>query len=377
MIKVALVRGKHLNQFEAQNYLPGKRIAFIAFSSLHPISSVFPFPHIKLPSLTDLPLPERLVKVVANRTLGDAQFLFGLESHAPYFDLFHTADSHYGYSYQLARLRAEKRIGILVSTSWETIPFNNESVSKKKAIKRFSQKHTDYFICYTDRAKNALLKEGVRPEQINLVRLGVDIERFKPAVDRKKKGFTILFVGRLVPEKGVIDLYRAFRSIYRKDMKLRIVGDGPLGSQIESMRENDHLEDVVYIESTNYSHIHKTYQEADLFVLPSRRTKTWEEQYGMVLIEAMASGLPVITYATGAIPEVVGNAGIVHREGDREGIINSLTRLYRDPKERLKRGTMGRKRAETFFDRLKTGRRLVQLYEMWYEKHNLHYPRKK
>ena len=61
--------------------------------------------------------------------------LFGLDKLSNKFDVFHTADPHYYYSYQLAKLRKKNLIKTLIATSWETIPFNNESIGKKKLIK--------------------------------------------------------------------------------------------------------------------------------------------------------------------------------------------------------------------------------------------------
>ena len=179
MIKVALVRGKYLNNFEGQNYIFNKKeIELTGISSLCPIHGNFPFPLIKLPSLADLG-NSRLLKFVTNRTLGDGQILFGLEKLVDEFDIFHTADPHYYYSYQLAKLKERGLIKKLIVTSWEIIPFNNETVKKKKEIKRFVLKQADYFICYTNKAKECLIKEGVDERKIEVVRLGVDLDKFK------------------------------------------------------------------------------------------------------------------------------------------------------------------------------------------------------
>src|SRR3990167_6532882 len=138
MIKVCFVRGKYLNNFEGQNYLFNpNNILFTAVSSLFPLHRNFPFPVKKLPSLADLPFFERGIKYLTNRLVGDSQVLFGLEGFAHSFDIFHTADPHYFYSYQLAKLRKKNLIKNLIMTSWETIAFNNESASEKRYIKYF------------------------------------------------------------------------------------------------------------------------------------------------------------------------------------------------------------------------------------------------
>src|SRR3990167_3506084 len=176
MIKICLVRGKYLNNFEGQNYLFGKNdILLTAVSSLFPLNRNFPFPVIKLASPADFPLFAREIKYFANRLLGDSHALIGLEELAGKFDIFHTADAHYYYSYQLAKLRQKNLIKKLLVTSWETIPFNNESVYKKKQIKYFTLKNTDHFICHTAKAKNVLIEEGIDENKISLIRLGIDL----------------------------------------------------------------------------------------------------------------------------------------------------------------------------------------------------------
>lgn len=345
MIKVALVRGKYLNNFEGQNYvLRSKQISLTGISSLFPLHDRFSFPVIRLPSIADLErlaILRRLVKIAGNRIMGDSQILFGLEKLADKFDIFHTADPHYYYSYQLARLRARNLIRKLIVTSWETMPFNNESVVRKKFIKRFTLKQADYFVCYTDRAKQVLIKEGVSEDKIEVVRLGVDLEKFKVQRSKMKdkKELVILFVGRLVKEKGVDDLRSAFNNIKNSRLRLNIVSSQP------------------------YEQMPGIYQNADIFVLPSKTTKTWEEQYGMVLIEAMASGLPVIAYDSGAISEVLGETGILVKEGNIDELTISISRLIKSSNLRFKLGKMGRRRAEKEFDSRKTAKKLINIYE--------------
>jgi len=362
MIKVALVRGKYLNNFEGQNYVfpSSSLIKLTAISSLFPINSTFPFPTIKLASMSDFG-NNRLFKFLTNRILGDSQILFGLEKLADKFDIFHTADPHYYYSYQLAKLRSRNLIKKLILTSWETIPANNESISRKKLIKRFTLKQVDEFICHTNRAKRALIKEGVDERKIEMVRLGVDINRFKfqfPNSNfpiRQAQGpefiegqtiskfqfpkINILFVGRLVKEKGVEDLQRAMAAIKNSRIKLKIVS------------------------SVAYEQMPRVYQNADILVLPSKTTKTWEEQYGMVLVEAMACGLPIVAYDSGAIAEVIGGVGILVKEDDVDGLRRAILELINDSNLRAKLGKMGRERVICEFDSLKTAKKLAKIYE--------------
>lgn len=333
MIKVALVRGAYLNNFEGQNYIvDSKQMRLSAVASLRSIHASFPFPVIRLPSLTDIGLHS----YIGNRLLGDRQILWGLERYAADFDIFHTADSHYYYSYQLAKLRQVNKIRCLIATSWETIPFNNETVAKKKQMKRFTQHYIDHFICYTNRAKQCLVTEGVNPQKITVIRLGVDIKLFKSKKTIRSRQTRILFAGRKVGEKGYGDLIEAVQDI--KNIKL------------------------VFTNNVAYHDMPHAYQSSDILVMPSKSTKTWEEQYGMVLVEGMASGLSIIAYRSGAIPEVLGSAGLLLKEGDTESLRRAITQLATNPLQRTKLGTMARRRAVKYFDSRQTAKKIERLY---------------
>src|SRR3989344_8615059 len=375
MIKVCFIRGKYLNNFEGQNYLFNRKdIQFTAVSSLFPLHRRFPFPVQKLTSPVDLPFFNRGIKYLGNRILGDSHMLFGLDELSNKFDVFHTADPHYYYSYQLAKLRKKNLIKNLIVTSWETIPFNNESLERKKEIKYFTITWTDHFICYTEKAKSVLIKEGVRPDKISVVHLGVDLNKFYPAVKDKKsksKKITLLFVGRLVKEKGIVDLYEAFKNLKSqisnlksktKILKLKIVGDGSLRDYLQNQIRLDNFINEITIEKQNYEDIPEVYQESDILVLPSKRSKSWEEQYAMVLVEAMASGLPIVAYDTGAISEVAGEAGILIPEGNIEKLATTIKQLIEVDSLRAKLGKMGRKRAEMMFDASKSAKKITEIY---------------
>ena len=88
----------------------------------------------------------------------------------------------------------------------------------------------------------------------------------------------------------------------------------------------------------------------------------------MVLVEAMASGLPIIAYDTGAIKEVVGNAGIYIHEGDVGGLTFAIENLIKDTDFRIKVGTIGRERVKREFDCRKTAKKIEKLYEKLYLK---------
>ena len=363
-MKISFIRGAYLNNFEGQNY----DLPITGYSSLFPVDSNVPFPLIKLPSIADLqkvPFLNLPIKYSANRILGDSQVLFGLESHIKNADIVHIADPHYYYAYQAACMREKGFIKKLVSTWWETIPFNNEGTAAKKRLKRFVMNNTDLFICYTDKAKKCLIEEGVVPEKIRTISLGVDLVHFSKKRVIDPDTFTILFVGRLVQEKGIRDLYDAFKLLVKEKnaVRLKIIGSGPLEKVFRKKIQNDRLTHVVSIERKTYASMVEQYHQADVLCVPSRSTHTWEEQYGMVFIEAMACGIPIVSYDTGVIKSVVGNAGLIVDEDDIQGLTASIIRIIEDKELGKKLGTMGRERARILYDSRKTRDAIFNLYK--------------
>lgn len=382
-MKILLVRGAFLNRFEGQNFEPlAKKYQLIGIASKTPIDKQFNFPVETFFSPYDLVrrsgrFAGRLLRGLFNRTLADSHFLFGLKNYVKKngpFDIAHVAETYYGYDLQAINLKKEGFIKKVVSTCWETIAFNNETVAKKKRIKEKVRSGIDLFICPTERARQALIKEDVEQNKIKVIRLGVELKKFKSKnkkgkIDGTAKNFTILFVGRLVEEKGVMDLYNAFVKIKNSklkakdyNLKLKIIGEGPLKQSIDLRVRGDCLRSFVTIVTKLYGEMPQVYQDSDILVLPSKKTKTWEEQYGMVLVEAMASGLPIVAYKSGAIPEVLGDVGLLVGEGDIEGLKKAILSLVEDKRLKTKLGRRGRSRAEDKFNRLKIAKKLEKIY---------------
>ncbi len=371
---IALVRGAFTTDFELQNYSPlskVKNIKINVFSSLFPLHTPTDIRCTRLPSPADLihtkfansiPLFTRAMSALFNRTLGDSQLLVGLSKRLSEYTILHTADTHYYYSYQCAQVKRRFPRKFLISTSWETIPFNNEKTGSKKFIKKFVQKYTDLYICHSIKAKQALLFEGVDKSRVIHMHLGIDVERFTPSSAHEK---IIIFVGRLVPEKGPLVLLEAFRQIVVRypEYRLLYVGSGPLKSTIIAKARKYKLSNKITSMKSSYNTIDQLYRKAALFVLPSISSATWEEQYGMVLLEALASGLPIIGTDSGAIPEIIGRAGFIIPQNNEEALATQMETLLGQPKLLYKHATLSRERALKHFNRVDYARKIKQLYE--------------
>jgi glycosyltransferase involved in cell wall biosynthesis len=179
-------------------------------------------------------------------------------------------------------------------------------------------------------AGEILRRKGLRASPV-LLPLGVDVERFEP-VDHPPPSATLRvgFVGRLIPHKGVDVLLEAVAHDDR--MRVEIFGAGPELEALTGWAARLGLTDRV----TFHGHVEEeaipaTYRRFDVLAVPSVPTPGWLEQFGRVVVEAQASGIPVVASASGALPDVVGERGLLVPPGDPEALHAALGRLLDEP----------------------------------------------
>ena len=175
-----------------------------------------------------------------------------------------------------------------------------------------------------------------------------------------RRGFTLVYVGRLAPPKDVPTLLRALAKVraVRNDIFLWIVGDGPLRASAEQLCSDLGLTDAVTFWGERAC-TGDFYAAADAFVLSSST-----EGLPMALLEAMAAGLPVVASAIGAMPEVVngGGGGYVVPAGSVEGFAGTIERLAADPALRSAMGQAGRAYYLAHFTAEHMADRYLELY---------------
>jgi glycosyltransferase involved in cell wall biosynthesis len=246
-------------------------------------------------------------------------------------DIVHVAELGNWYSAQAARLKA--RFGFkLVVSAWETLPLRDSYRNlRTRPYARDVIRAGDRFLPATERARDALLLEGVSAERTAVCPPGIELERFATARTARPPddgSHLILSVGRLVWEKGHQDLLRALallRRDGRTDVRALIVGDGPERGRLQELIADLELSEVVELRpSVPYEQVPGLYAQASCLVLASLPTRFWEEQFGMVLAEAMAGHLPVVASTSGAIPEVLGDYGHMFSPGDWVGLGRAL-----------------------------------------------------
>jgi glycosyltransferase involved in cell wall biosynthesis len=171
-------------------------------------------------------------------------------------------------------------------------------------------------------------------EKIRVIPEGVDLEKFNKNVDasdiNEKLGNErkILFVGNLHPNKGVHFLIKSFALVKSRinDVKLVIVGDGPLKHYLINLTKRLKLEkDVILAGFVDDEDLPKYYASCDIFASASVL-----EGFGLIFLEAMALGKPIVAFNLVSIPEVVGDAGILVNEINHEKFANAIIELLQN-----------------------------------------------
>lgn len=216
-----------------------------------------------------------------------------------------------------------------------------------------------------NRAAEAVLRRKGFGGPVRVIpQLGVDADFFRPAIrpaDRRKE-FCAGFIGRMVEEKGVWTLLAAVQEL--QDVRVMLVGDGPLTSEMRAWATRHQMaERIEHLASVPHEVVPRYLQQMDCLVLPSRSTPKWKEQFGHVLIEAMACGVPVIGSDSGAIPEVIGEAGLIFAEGDARALGAAIEKLRTDPIQRLRLSRAGRERVLAHYTHDRIAAATVEFFE--------------
>jgi len=165
---------------------------------------------------------------------------------------------------------------------------------------------------------------------------GVDTSVFKPRDDFDKN--QILFVGRLSFQKGALDLIEMFSIVKKRlpEAKLMVIGEGELKGEFKKQIKQEHLSGITLKGEVAYDKIISFFQNCSLLVMPSKTLRYSAEQVGMVSLEAMACGKPVVGYDSGSIGEFIqnGRAGFLVPEGNVKKLAEKVLALLLDGKLR-------------------------------------------
>ncbi len=230
----------------------------------------------------------------------------------------------------------------------------------------------DGAITGTPAAARVLRDGGYEGPLAVIPQFGVDVDRFRPdpaardtartALGAGPSDFVVGFGGRLVPEKGVQLLLQAVASM-AADTRLVVAGTGPEEPALRALAISLGIAERVHFSGSIPSTSMPGWLAGlDTLALPSLTTPTWAEQFGRILVEAMACGVPVVGSRSGEIPHVVGDAGLLFPEGDVEALRDALAALAADPALRARLSLAGRERAVDRFSQKRVASETVAFY---------------
>jgi glycosyltransferase involved in cell wall biosynthesis len=233
---------------------------------------------------------------------------------------------------QIAALATRQSIP-LVNFVWENVP--RVLSAPRRRLAKFVMSRCSGLIAGSQGAANLSRDWGFPGPLSVLPQMGISSVDSDPKFGRRDpKCFQIAFAGRLVPEKGVDCLLRAVARIQARNIPVHctIAGGGPEMGSLKNLAKSLGISDFLTTTgSIPLSEVADLLRRVDVLVLPSRTTPVWEEQFGRILIEAMANATITVGSKTGAIPEVIGTESLLFEEGDDVMLSDCLTKLASDP----------------------------------------------
>ncbi|MBA3871886.1 MAG: glycosyltransferase family 4 protein [Anaerolineae bacterium] len=254
---------------------------------------------------------------------------------------------------------------------------------------RWVLNNIDYALVGTESAATVWREKGYQGEMAVVPQFGTDPDLFKPMMppeirmmklserpqefvgkglrpflsEDQPHPFTIGYVGRLVEEKGIHLLLQAVAQL-KGEWCLRILGSGPYKSELLALAEQltitNRIEWIDWVASTDMPN---QYPQLDVLVIPSLTRPNWKEQFGRVITEAMSCCVPVIGSNSGAIPDIIGEAGLIVPEGNIEALRDALDGLRCNPDLRVRLANAGRARVLAQFTHEQVAVSTVKVYE--------------
>ena len=235
-----------------------------------------------------------------------------------------------------------------------------------RCFERYNFRHTAQAIAGNHEAVSVLRAKGYAGPVSVIPQFGVDPEIFSPGeqvLGIRDQGLVIGYAGGLVPEKGVDLLLRAVAGVGIGYWVLVIVGEGSEKARLQALAGELGIADRVrFLGRLPSTQMPEVYRSLDVLVLPSRRQRNWKEQFGRVLVEAMACGVPVVGSDCGEIPHVVGGAGLIFPEGDVAALRERLARLQGDADLRADLARRGRQRVLAHYTQAQVAAATFQVY---------------
>ncbi len=282
------------------------------------------------------------------------KMLKGLENILENSSLIGITDTYYFWNYQLETFAKRNRIPFY-TIIWCNLPNHISSwLPPYSIITNKVIKNSELFILRNYKAYEFTDSIGIPRSKTRVIYPGISLEQFTPAkIKQVSEKIRILYVGALSEAKGIRLLLQAFAAISKENnVELHIAGKGALTNEI--INASNYLP-IVYHGQVNYSQLPTLYQTADIFCSPSQTSSIlgipfWHEYFSYTLLEAQASGLPIIATKSGGIVEEVEPQNSFIEEQNLDQLIAALNDMINDTEKRNEIGLKNRLFAEKKYD---------------------------
>jgi len=270
---------------------------------------------------------------------------------------------------------ALKEIGVIKSkviTTFHGYDMSKFILNHKKNIYKNLFSQGDLFLPVSENWKKKLIKLGCDEKKVMVHHMGVDLRKFKFCKKKfpYKKPINILTIGRLVEKKGHEYAIKSIAKIiykYKKNIVYIIAGDGPLRNKLKFLSSQLGISNYVkFVGKVKQNEVLKLYQQSHIFILPSITSSEGEQEgIPVVLLEAQAAGLPVISTYHSGIPEAVinGQSGFLVPERDVDALTKKLMYLINHPEIWPRMGRCGRMFIEKEYNINRLNQKLSKIYQ--------------
>ena len=277
-------------------------------------------------------------------------------------DVVHVDEESFNFATFLAMVAAQ-RVGA------KTCFYNYANIERRYPppfswFERYAFTQASHAFACSHEAADIIRNHGYTGLLSIIPQTGVDEAHFVPRPDAHiaRTPFTVGYVGRLVPEKGIDDAITALAQL-PEHVRMHIVGAGQHESALrQHATQLGVSQRITWQKPVSSDLMPSVMQQFDALVLPSRTTANWKEPFGRVLIEAMACGVPVIGSSSGEIPHVIGAGGLVFAEGDSHALANHIHHLSTTPDSYAALSQRARQRVLTTYTQVAVAHQYWQIY---------------
>lgn len=282
-------------------------------------------------------------------------------------DVVHVDEESFNFATAMA-IAAAQRVGA-ASCFYNYANIERSYPPPFRWFERYTFRTATHGMACSHEAAAIIRRHGYTGELSILPQTGVDTALYAPHHEPNTPGssITLGYVGRFVPEKGIADLISALHILPQK-YRLQLVGAGSDEPRLRELAERLGVaQRIQWHAPIAASQMPTMMQTFDLLVLPSRTTANWKEQFGRVLIESMACGIPVVGSDSGEIPHVIGDGGRIFPEGNVEALAHCITDICSQPERYATMRQSARQRVLTHYTQEALAAQYVDIYRRMYD----------